>query len=255
MKHARVRYQDQTFLATEADGKQLRLADGRLVAQDDVTWLPPIEPRTVFTLAINYADHAKELAFKAPEEPLGFLKGANTFIGHKQHTMRPDDVTYMHYECELVAVIGATARNVRAADAYDYIAGYTVANDYALRDYLENWYRPNLRVKSRDTCTPLGPWFVDRDDIADPMNLKLRTTVNGKVTQEGNTRDMVFGIPALVEYFSSFMTLQPGDIILTGTPDGIVDTRPGDEIVTEVEGVGRLVNTIISEADYLARGR
>ncbi|MGE4340628.1 MAG: fumarylacetoacetate hydrolase family protein, partial [Pigmentiphaga sp.] len=136
MKHARVRYQDQTFLATEADGKQLRLADGRLVAQDDVTWLPPIEPRTVFTLAINYADHAKELAFKAPEEPLGFLKGANTFIGHKQQTMRPDDVTYMHYECELVAVIGAAARNVRAADAYDYVAGYTVANDYALRDYL-----------------------------------------------------------------------------------------------------------------------
>ena len=252
MKHARVRYQDQVHLATEAANDHLRLADGRLVPQADVTWLPPIEPRTVFTLAINYADHAKELAFKAPEEPLGFLKAANTFIGHRQHTMRPADVTYMHYECELVVVIGAEARQVKAADAYQYVAGYTVANDYALRDYLENWYRPNLRVKSRDTCTPLGPWFVDRDDIADPMNLNLKTTVNGKVTQTGNTRDMVFGIPALIEYFSSFMTLQPGDIILTGTPDGIVDTQPGDVIVTEIEGVGALVNTIISEADYLA---
>ncbi len=250
MKHARVRYDNQVMLATAAAHDRLRLADGREVSESDVVWLPPIEPRTAFTLAINYADHAKELAFKAPEEPLGFLKAANTFIGHRQRTMRPADVTYMHYECELVVVIGARARDVKPEHAYDVVAGYTVANDYALRDYLENWYRPNLRVKSRDTCTPLGPWFVDRDDIADPMNLNLRTTVNGKVTQEGNTRDMVFGIPALIAYFSSFMTLEPGDIILTGTPDGIVDTKPGDEVVTEIEGVGRLVNTIVAEADF-----
>ncbi|MBV7485816.1 fumarylacetoacetate hydrolase family protein [Bordetella sp. BOR01] len=247
MKHARIRYQGNIHLATEHGGTGLRLADGRTVAQDQVEWLPPIEPRTTFTLAINYADHAKELAFKAPEEPLGFLKAANAFVGHRAQTHRPADVAMMHYECELAVVIGKSGRNIPRAHAYEHVAGYTVANDYALRDYLENWYRPNLRVKSRDTCTPLGPWLVDRDDIPDPMNLMLRTTVNGRETQRGNTRDMVFDVPALIAYFSSFMTLSPGDLILTGTPDGIVNVLPGDEVVTEIEGVGRLVNTLVAE--------
>jgi len=246
MKHARIVYQGATHLATDAGDGHLKLADGRTVAEAEVTWLPPIEPRTTFTLAINYADHAKELAFKAPEEPLGFLKAANTFVGHRGQTLRPADVGFMHYECELAVVIGKTARKVARGQAYDYVAGYTVANDYALRDYLENWYRPNLRVKSRDTCTPLGPWLVDRDDVPDPMNLNLRTTVNGTETQRGNTRHMVFDIPALIEYFSSFMTLEPGDLILTGTPDGIVNVNAGDEVVTEIEGVGRLVNTLVA---------
>ena len=150
----------------------------------------------------------------------------------------------MHYECELTVVIGKTAKKVRRDDAYDFIAGYTVANDYAIRDYLENWYRPNLRVKNRDTCTPLGPWLVDRADVPDPMALALQTTVNGKITQAGNTKDMIFDVPFLIEYFSSFMTLYPGDLILTGTPDGVVDCRHGDEIITTIEGIGALHNTI-----------
>lgn len=245
MKHARISLDGVIHAATEAGPGQVRLADGRVYAEDAVQWLPPFEPRTTFTLAINYADHAKELAFKAPDEPLGFLKAANTFVGHRAQTLRPTDVAFMHYECELAVVIGKTASKVSRAQAYDCVAGYTVANDYALRDYLENWYRPNLRVKSRDTCTPLGPWLVDRDDVPDPMNLTLRTTVNGVETQRGNTRDMVFDVPALIEYFSSFMTLSPGDLILTGTPDGIVNVQPGDEVVTEIEGVGRLVNTLV----------
>ncbi|RSF09382.1 fumarylacetoacetate hydrolase family protein [Achromobacter aegrifaciens] len=245
MKHARISLAGVIHAATEAGPGQVRLADGRVYAEDAVQWLPPFEPRTTFTLAINYADHAKELAFKAPDEPLGFLKAANTFVGHRAQTLRPADVAFMHYECELAVVIGKTASKVSRAQAYDCVAGYTVANDYALRDYLENWYRPNLRVKSRDTCTPLGPWLVDRDDVPDPMHLNLRTTVNGVETQRGNTRDMVFDVPALIEYFSSFMTLSPGDLILTGTPDGIVNVQPGDEVVTEIEGVGRLVNTLV----------
>jgi 5-oxopent-3-ene-1,2,5-tricarboxylate decarboxylase/2-hydroxyhepta-2,4-diene-1,7-dioate isomerase len=245
MKHARISLDGVIHAATEAGPGQVRLADGRVYAEDAVQWLPPFEPRTTFTLAINYADHAKELAFKAPDEPLGFLKAANTFVGHRAQTLRPADVAFMHYECELAVVIGKTASKVSRAQAYDCVAGYTVANDYALRDYLENWYRPNLRVKSRDTCTPLGPWLVDRDDVPDPMNLNLRTTVNGVETQRGNTRDMVFDVPALIEYFSSFMTLSPGDLILTGTPDGIVNVQPGDEVVTEIEGVGWLVNTLV----------
>jgi len=101
-------------------------------------------------------------------------------------------------------------------------------------------------VKNRDGTTPLGPWLVDARDIPNPMALELKTTVNGQVTQQGNTKDMIFDVPFLIEYFSSFMTLSPGDLILTGTPDGVVDCQPGDVIVTEIEGIGALMNTIAS---------
>jgi len=256
MKHARIAWAGAIHDAVESDG-QLELLTpafrGRRLSLDEVVWLPPLaptpphRPRTILALGLNYADHAKELAFKAPEEPLVFVKGEATLTGHRALTVRPAGVAYMHYECELAVVIGKTARKVQKADAYDFIAGYTVANDYAIRDYLENWYRPNLRVKNRDTCTPIGPWFVDAADIPDPMNLALQTTVNGKVTQSGHTRDMIFDVPFLIEYFSSFMTLQPGDLILTGTPDGVVDCQPGDVVVTEIEGIGALVNTIAAQ--------
>ena len=247
MKHARINYQGAVHDATERNG-QLLLVDGRLVAFDAVAWLPPLaptpRPRSIFALGLNYADHAKELEFKAPDEPLVFLKGENALTGHKQLTKRPAGVEFMHYECELTVVIGRIAKNVKRADAYAYVGGYTVANDYAIRDFLENWYRPNLRVKNRDGATPLGPWLVDAHDVPDPMALDLSTTVNGKRTQSGNTRDMIFDVPFLVEYFSAFMTLQPGDLILTGTPDGVVDCRPGDVVVTEIAGIGALMNTI-----------
>ena len=252
MKHARIAWSGAIHDAIEADG-QLLLTQGphagRRVGFDEVVWLPPLAPvqqaRTVIALGLNYADHAKELAFKAPEEPLAFMKGEASLIGHKAFTKRPADVANMHYECELAIVVGCTARHVKKADAYDFIAGYTVANDYAIRDYLENWYRPNLRVKNRDTSTPIGPWLVDAADVPNPMALKLQTTVNGKVTQSGSTANMIFDVPTLIEYFSSFMTLNPGDLILTGTPDGIVDCQPGDVIVTEIEGIGALTNTIV----------
>ena len=251
MKHARVMYQGAVHDATARDG-QLLLADGRLVSFDAVSWLPPLaptaRPRTILALGLNYADHAKELEFKAPEEPLVFLKGESALTGHRQFTKRPPGVDFMHYECELVVIVGhkrgIPARNVKRADAYDYVGGYTVANDYAIRDYLENWYRPNLRVKNRDATTPIGPWYVDAADVPNPMALALSTTVNGKLTQSGSTRDMIFDVPFLIEFFSSFMTLNPGDLILTGTPDGVVDCRPGDVIVTEIEGIGALANTI-----------
>lgn len=253
MKHARIQWSGAVHDAVEAGG-QLELRspghEGQRLSFDEVVWLPPLapmpahRPRTVLALGLNYADHAKELAFKAPEEPLAFVKGEASLIGHRAHTVRPAGVGFMHYECELAVVIGRPARRVAKADALDFVAGYTVANDYAIRDYLENWYRPNLRVKNRDTCTPIGPWRVDAADVPDPMNLALQTTVNGQLTQQGNTRDMIFDVPTLIEYFSRFMTLQPGDLILTGTPDGVVDCQPGDVIVTSIEGVGDLVNTI-----------
>jgi 5-oxopent-3-ene-1,2,5-tricarboxylate decarboxylase / 2-hydroxyhepta-2,4-diene-1,7-dioate isomerase len=249
MKRARVAYAGAIHEATpHADG--LRLADGRVLADDSVVWLPPFDVGTVIALGLNYADHAKELSFGRQEEPLVFLKGPGALIGHRGQTRRPAGVSFMHYECELAVVIGAAGRRIAKADAMHHVAGYTVANDYAIRDYLENWYRPNLRVKNRDTCTVLGPWLVDAADLGAKIELDLRTTVNGTPTQHGNTRDLVHDIPTLIEYLSGFMTLSAGDVILTGTPEGVVNVNPGDEVVTEIEGIGRLVNTIVDDAAF-----
>ncbi|QQC67267.1 fumarylacetoacetate hydrolase family protein [Paraburkholderia ginsengisoli] len=232
------------------DAHGVRFADGRVRRDDEVVWLAPIEVGTIFALGLNYAEHAKELQFGKQEEPLVFLKGPGTVLGHRGVTRRPADVTFMHYECELAVVIGQTARNVTRENAMRHVAGYMIANDYAIRDYLENYYRPNLRVKNRDGGTVLGPWFVDAADIADVTRLELRTFVNGTLQQHGNTRDLVTDIPALIEYLSGFMTLAPGDVILTGTPEGIVNVNAGDEVVCEIDGLGRLVNTIGSDADF-----
>jgi 5-oxopent-3-ene-1,2,5-tricarboxylate decarboxylase/2-hydroxyhepta-2,4-diene-1,7-dioate isomerase len=232
------------------EGDGVRLADGRIRREDEVVWLAPIEVGTIFALGLNYAEHAKELQFSKQEEPLVFLKGPGTVVGHRGVTRRPAGVTFMHYECELAVVIGRTAQNVKRATAMDYVAGYMIANDYAIRDYLENYYRPNLRVKNRDGATVLGPWFVDAADIPDVTQLELRTYVNGTLQQRGNTRDLVTDIPALIEYLSSFMTLAPGDVILTGTPEGIVNVNEGDEVVCEIDGLGRLVNVVVSDAEF-----
>jgi 5-oxopent-3-ene-1,2,5-tricarboxylate decarboxylase/2-hydroxyhepta-2,4-diene-1,7-dioate isomerase len=249
MRRARVAFCGAIHEATP-HARGLRLADGRVVAEDAVVWLAPFEVGTIIALGLNYADHAKELSFGKQEEPLVFLKGPGSVIGHRGVTRRPKDVTFMHYECELAVVIGAGGRAIAKADAMRHVAGYTVANDYAIRDYLENWYRPNARVKNRDGGTVLGPWFVDASDIAAPVQLDLRTLVNGNETQRGNTRDLVHDIGSLIEYLSGFMTLNPGDVILTGTPEGVVDVKVGDEVVTEIEGIGRLVNTIVDDAAF-----
>ncbi|MCP3721014.1 fumarylacetoacetate hydrolase family protein [Paraburkholderia sp. CNPSo 3281] len=249
MKRGRVAFSGAIHEAYP-DPKGVRLADGRICMEEEVVWLAPIEPNTIFALGLNYAEHAKELQFSKQEEPLVFLKGPGSVIGHRAVTRRPNGVEYMHYECELAVVIGREGKGILRENAMEYVAGYTVANDYAIRDYLENYYRPNLRVKNRDGGTVLGPWFVDAKDVPDVTQLELRTYVNGKVTQHGNTRDLVTDIPGLIEYLSSFMTLSPGDVILTGTPEGIVNVNVGDEVVCEIEGVGSLINTIASDADF-----
>jgi 5-oxopent-3-ene-1,2,5-tricarboxylate decarboxylase/2-hydroxyhepta-2,4-diene-1,7-dioate isomerase len=247
VKRARVIHRGEQHAATAEDAG-LRLDDGRFVREDEVAWLAPLEPRTIFAVGLNYAEHAREIRSATEPEPLVFLKGPNTIAGHRSRTRRPGDVKFMHYECELAVVIGCRTRGVPAGNALAHVAGYTVANDYAVRDYLENYYRPNLRVKNRDGATLLGPWLVDAADVGDPMNLELRTSVNGEVTQRGNTRDMILGVDRLIEYLSSFMTLDAGDVILTGTPKGVVNVNPGDEVVTEIEGVGRLVGYIAEDA-------
>lgn len=248
MKRARIAWSGAIHEATPAARAGfVRLADGRVVAEEAVVWLPPFEVGNIIALGLNYADHAKELSFKAQDEPLVFLKGPGSLIGHRGQTRRPAGAIFMHYECELAVVIGRPARRVARARAMEHVAGYTVANDYAIRDYLENWYRPNLRVKNRDGATALGPWLVDAADVPAPPGLALRTFVNGRETQSGNTRDLVFAIDDLIEYVSAFMTLDTGDVILTGTPEGVVNVDVGDEVVCEIDGIGRLLSTIVGD--------
>jgi 5-oxopent-3-ene-1,2,5-tricarboxylate decarboxylase/2-hydroxyhepta-2,4-diene-1,7-dioate isomerase len=253
LPRARVAFEGVVHSATPHP-EGLQLSDGRVLPEDAVVWLPPFEVGTVIALGLNYADHVKELSREltvtSKDEPLVFFKTAGAVIGHRGRTWRPDDVVFMHYECELAVVIGRPGRHIQRSDAMNHVAGYTVCNDYAVRDYLENWYRPNLRVKNRDGGTVLGPWLVDTAAVPDPHALTLRTFVNGRLTQQGHTSQMVNDIPALIEYLSSFMTLQPGDVILTGTPDGVVNVQAGDDVVCEIESVGRLLNTLEGDAAF-----
>lgn len=244
MKRARIAHNGVAAWGVMAeDGSAVFLPDGTRVATESAEWLAPVTPgATIFALGLNYADHSRELGFKPLAAPLVFLKGPNALTGHGARTPRPADANQMHPECELVAVIGRPARRVRAAEALDHVGGYTVACDYAVREYLENYYRPNLRVKNRDGTTPLGPWIVDAMDVGDPQSLILSTRVNGETVQHGTTADMVFPVAELIAYLSDIMTLMPGDMILTGTPHGVHFVQPGDEVVCEVEGVGALVN-------------
>jgi 5-oxopent-3-ene-1,2,5-tricarboxylate decarboxylase/2-hydroxyhepta-2,4-diene-1,7-dioate isomerase len=229
----------------------VRLADGRVLAEEALVWLPPVEAGAIIALGLNYADHVKELSKEltvtSRDEPLVFFKTSGALVGHRGETPRPAGAAFMHYECELAVVIGRPARRVKARDALSHVAGYTVCNDYAVRDYLENWYRPNLRVKNRDRATAIGPWLVSADEVPDPQALALRTLVNGEVKQQGHTSNMVHSVAELIEYLSAFMTLAPGDVILTGTPEGVVNVNAGDEVVCEIDRIGRLVNHVVAE--------
>ncbi|WP_321490115.1 fumarylacetoacetate hydrolase family protein [uncultured Hyphomonas sp.] len=246
MKRARILHKGLAQWASAAENDcQLLLADGTKIAAEDAIWLPPVIPgASVFALGLNFADHTRELGFKPPEQPLVFLKGHRTFVANNGETPYPPDAEQIHPECELVAVIGKTARNVSEADALSFVGGYTLACDYAVREYLENYYRPNLKVKNRDATTPIGPWLVDAADVDNPQALGMKTTVNGETVQHGSTSDMVFSIAWLVSWLSNFMTLRPGDLILTGTPHGVHFCKPGDKVVCEIEQIGKLTNTL-----------
>lgn len=152
----------------------------------------------------------------------------------------------LHYEVELAAVIGRDARRVKAEDAGGVIRGYTIANDVTIRDFVANFYRPPVRAKGWDGFLPLGPYLVE-DEIDDPGSLNLRTYVNDELRQTGNTRDLIWSVPELVEFISSFMTLGPGDVILTGTPRGISHVFPGDVMRLEIDGLGALENQVVAE--------
>jgi 5-oxopent-3-ene-1,2,5-tricarboxylate decarboxylase/2-hydroxyhepta-2,4-diene-1,7-dioate isomerase len=248
VKRARIYHRGRDLWVRVADDEQsLVLPGGTSIAAKDAQWLPPVVPgAATYALGLNYADHNKELGF-APklETPLVFMKGGNCFVGHDGDTPRPADGNQMHPECELVAVIGKPARDVAVRDALALVSGYTVANDYAIREYLENYYRPNARVKNRDATTPIGPWIIDAEDVADPQALALATWVNGELVQKGTTADMILSVAELISYLSRHTTLMPGDMILTGTPQGVRFCAAGDVVVTEIEGIGRLTNHLV----------
>jgi 5-oxopent-3-ene-1,2,5-tricarboxylate decarboxylase/2-hydroxyhepta-2,4-diene-1,7-dioate isomerase len=235
--HSGISVEDDTVLLDEA---------GRRHNPDEVMWLPPVEPGEIIGLALNFEDHAKELGFKDPEDPVLFLKSHSSLLGNKGKVIAPPNIEYMHYEVELAVVLGKPGRKIRAADALDYVLGYTIANDVTIRDYVVNMFRPPVKAKGFDTFTPMGPYLVI-DEVADPHNLNLRTYVNGELRQEGNTSTLLRDIPTLIEYISEFMTLNPYDVILTGTPEGISHIYPGDELRLEIDGLGALESTVVAD--------
>ena len=214
--------------------------------EDEVTFLPPVAPHSVIGLALNFADHAAELNVATPEEPALFFKPSNTWVGHRAEVIYPNGVEYMHYEVELAVVIGQRCRRVPAANALAVVRGYTIANDVTIRDFVRNFYRPPVRAKGWDTFCPLGPYLVE-GEISDPHNLELRAYVNGELRQRANTRLFVRAIPQLIEFISSFMTLEPNDILLTGTPRGLSHIHPGDMMRLEIDGLGALENRVVKE--------
>lgn len=232
----------------EGEGLVLRDESGRAFSPAQAVWLPPVEPGTILAVALNYADHAAELALAQPEDPALFLKPGHALVGHKGSVVLPRGVRHLHYEGELAVVIGRPARRVRPSEALEHVRGYTVANDVTARDFVADVFRPPTKAKGWDTFLPLGPWLVE-GEIADPGRLAIRTLVNGEVRQEGTTADMVVSVADLVAYTSEFLTLMPGDVLLTGTPRGISPVRPGDVIRVEIEGVGALENRVVAEED------
>jgi 2-keto-4-pentenoate hydratase/2-oxohepta-3-ene-1,7-dioic acid hydratase in catechol pathway len=216
-----------------------RLADVRLLA--------PVLPRSkVVGVARNYAKHAAELGNEVPTEPLFFLKPNTSVIGPDDTILRPAGSTDLHYEGELAVVIGRICRDVpaTAADVAKVVHGLTVGNDATARD-TQRRLGHFTAAKGFDTSCPLGPWIVTLDgpdDLTAPR--KVQTYLNGDVVQDGSTSEMIFDIPTLVAHVSSVMTLLPGDVILTGTPEGVGPMEPGDEVEVYVEGVGSLISKV-----------
>jgi len=221
-----------------------------------VTYLPPVMPPNIIGIGLNYAEHAEETGIQRPEIPVMFLKGTNTVNGHLAPIVLPqagpDEVDF---EGELAVVIGKAARNVSPDDAMSCILGYCCANDVSARDWqIRKQKQQWARGKSFDTFCPIGPFLVTRDEIPEPGKLAIRTEVNGTVYQESDTSGMIFDIPALVSHLSQSMTLLPGTVILTGTPEGVGFTRQppvflkdGDRVTVTIEGIGTLSNPVIVE--------
>lgn len=215
---------------------------GEQYALGEVKLLAPVEPSKILCIGLNYSDHAKEFGRPVPKEPILFLKPPTTVIGPVDDIIYPPQTENLHYEAELVIVIGKKAKNVPKEKAFTYIFGYTCGNDITARD-LQSKDDQWTRAKGFDTFCPLGPWV--ETEIKDPDNLEIKLTLNGEVRQHSNTNLLFFKCAELVEYLSAIMTLLPGDVIMTGTPAGIGSMQDGDEVEVYLEGIGSLVNRVV----------
>jgi 2-keto-4-pentenoate hydratase/2-oxohepta-3-ene-1,7-dioic acid hydratase in catechol pathway/enamine deaminase RidA (YjgF/YER057c/UK114 family) len=219
-------------------------ADGSSYSLAEVHFLPPTVPTKVLCVGLNYLDHIEEIGddigMKRPTEPVLFLKPPSSVVGHQEPIVRPLGVSRLDYEGELAVVIGRRASNVTASEALDYVAGLTIANDVTAREYQvpgSQW----TRAKGYDTFAPLGPCMVR---TADWSGRRIETRVNSRVVQSSSTDRLIFDVPTLISYASSIMTLEPGDVILTGTPRGVGPLEDGDVVEIEVEGIGMLRNHV-----------
>lgn len=225
-----------------------------LFERTEVKFCAPIEnPQKIICLSHNYVDFLKETGVPTPPEPRIFSKYSNSICGPEDAIIKPKATNELGYEAELAFVIGKPARNVAATDAYNYIAGYTIFNDVSASD-ITTRDKQVVRGKTYDTFAPIGPWIVTKDEIEDPHNLEIKLWVNDKKLQDSNTREMLYKIPKLVEFLSTVFTLEPGDIVATGTPPGIAKFSsdptfmwPGDVCKVYVEKLGVLENKIIEE--------
>ena len=220
-----------------------------LSIESDIKYGVPItEPSKILALGRNYAAHAAEGGHKVTGEPMFFNKVTTTLLPHEGEIVYPKGLTRVDHEVELAVVMGDLAKDVNETDAWDYVAGFTIANDITARDMQKQdqaKQHPWLRSKNFDTFLPMGPYIVPRDSIDDVHNLDVELRVNGEVRQKSNTSMMVFKIPEVISYLSRHMTLLPGDIILTGTPEGISPLKVGDVVEAEIEGLGVLRNKVV----------
>ncbi|MBI4568409.1 MAG: fumarylacetoacetate hydrolase family protein [Planctomycetes bacterium] len=233
------------FIEEHNLARDLRLAG-------EIEFLPPVaRPSKVLAMAKNYALHAREMDAEPPEEPLFFAKAPSAITAHQKEVVLPRWLnSAVHYEAELALVIGKRAKYVTPDAAMACVAGYTIANDVTARGMQKadkEAGHPWLRSKSFDTFCPLGPYLVPRDFIRDPHALSVACAVNGAERQSGNTRDMLFRIPDVVVAMSRCMTLEPGDVILTGTPEGVGPLAAGDLLETTVGSLGTLRNRVVAE--------
>ncbi|MGB0090461.1 MAG: fumarylacetoacetate hydrolase family protein [Planifilum fulgidum] len=238
-----------------ADRVDRALRDGaEFLPEEELTLGPCVpHPEKILCIGLNYRKHAEESNMPIPEYPILFNKFRNALVGSGEPVPIPREARQVDYEAELAIVIGRTARNVRKEEAMDCIFGYCAANDLSARD-LQFRTHQWLLGKSCDGFCPLGPYLVTRDEVEDPHALGIRSFVNGKLRQNSSTADMIFRCDELVSYISRYMTLRPGDVILTGTPEGVIMGYPedrrvwlrdGDEVAVEIDGLGRLTNWLV----------
>jgi 5-oxopent-3-ene-1,2,5-tricarboxylate decarboxylase/2-hydroxyhepta-2,4-diene-1,7-dioate isomerase len=224
------------------DGDHLVAGDGRRVAIADAMHLPPVEPTKIIAVHLNYDSRTKEFMTKLPAAPTYFQKPVTAMNSHNAAVVRPQGCKWLNYEGEIVIVIGKTCRNISPAEAGEYIAGYTIGNDYGLHDFRDTDAGSMLRVKGSDTLAPIGPGVVTDWDF---RNKTIRTLVNGVVKQEDNTDNMEWDMHYLVADIARTITLVPGDILFSGTPAFSRPVQPGDIVEVEVEGLGKLTNHIV----------